>query len=142
VVVAAAAAAPAIQLRAPDAKGDWGEVVALVESVAPQSDAVYFSSDPLGDELRGLSTFYPAAFDGLYDIALIEEAADAGTLRDRVMTAAQAAVTLGDGQTVITVLANDDEPAQSDRAIFERLGLTEQVIGDTGQTTVSVWRLG
>ena len=69
VVVAAAAAAPLIQLRAPDAKGDWGEVAALVATAAPQGDAVYFSTDPRGDELRGLTTFYPAAFAGLYDIA-------------------------------------------------------------------------
>ncbi len=139
VVVAAAAAAPLIHLRAPDAKGDWGEVAALVEEAAPQGDAVYFSTDPLGDELRGLTTFYPSAFEGLYDIASKEAAADAGTLRDPVFTAAQVAAAIGEGQTLITVLANDDESAQSDRATFELLGLTEQVIGDTGATTVSAW---
>ncbi len=141
IVVAAAAAAPLIQLRAPDAKGDWGEIAALVETVAPQGDAVYFSADPFGDEPRGLMTFSPATFEGLYDIALKQSAADAGTLRDPVFTAAQVASALGDDDTLITVLA-DDQPGQEDRATFELLGLDETVIGDTGQTTVSLWRRG
>ncbi len=142
VLVIAAAVSPAIQLRQPDAKGDWGEVAALIEAAAPQADAVYFSTDPFGDELRGLTTFYPEAFAGLYDIASKEAAADAGTLRDPVFTSAQVASALGDSNTLVTVLANDDEPAQEDRAAFELLGLTETVVGDTGQTTVSLWRRG
>ena len=142
VLVTAAAVAPAIQLRQPDAKGDWGEVAALVETAAPEADAVFFSTDPFGDELRGLTTFYPAAFEGLYDIASREAAADAGTLRDPVFTSAQAATALGEDDTLLTVLANDDEPALKDRRSLELLGLTESVVGDTGQTTVSLWRRG
>ena len=133
VVVAAAAAAPLIQLRAPDAKGDWGQVAALVEEAAPYGDAVYFSTDPLGDEPRGLDDVLPVGVQGLDDIASKEAAAEAGTLRDAVFTAAQVAPALGEGQTLITVLANDDEHAQSDRATFELLGLTEQVIGEPGR---------
>lgn len=138
-IVAAAAVGPAVQQRVPDAKSDWSEVAAIVERVAQPGDAVYFSTDPLGDELRGLTTFYPAAFAGLDDIASVESAAEAGTLRDTVVSAAAVAAQLEDGQTLITVLGSDDDPAAADRATLEQLGLTERLIDDTGLTTVSTW---
>lgn len=140
VLVTAAAVAPAIQVRMPDAKGDWREVAALVESGSDPGDAVYFSTDPYGDELRGLETFYPGAFEGLDDIALLEPAAEAGLLRDRVLPASEAAAELGDDQVLVTVLGDADAPANEDRETFVRLGLVETVVGDTGSTTVSTWR--
>ena len=89
-VVAAAAVAPAIDQRTPAAKGDWAEVAELTASAARPGDAIYFSTDPSDDEPRGLVTFYPASFEGLDDIAFVEAAADAGTLRDRVSPLSQA----------------------------------------------------
>lgn len=138
-LVAGAGVGPAIQLRSVDAKGDWGEVVALVESVARPGDAVYFSTDPTGDELRGLQTFYPALFGELDDIAFDESAAEAGQLRDTVLPAAEAGATLGSDQRLLTILGDDSDPAAADREAFERLGLSEHVIGHTGLTTVSIW---
>ncbi|MEO5921018.1 MAG: glycosyltransferase family 39 protein [Pseudolysinimonas sp.] len=139
VLVVAAAAGPDIQLRLPAAKGDWGEVPALVESIAEPGDAIYFSTDPSGDELRGLLTFFPEAFSGLDDIAFARPAADAGTLRDSVVPASEAAATLAADQRLITILDDDSDPAAADRASFRRVGMVEFVIGHTGMTTVSLW---
>ena len=46
---------------------------------------------------------------------------------------------LGTGQTLITILSDDSDPAADDRATLERRGFEETVIGDTGLTTVSRW---
>jgi hypothetical protein len=100
---------------------------------------VYFSTDPAGDEPRGLVTFYTATFRDLDDTAFVESAADAGTLRDRVSTLAAALGRLGPGQTLITILSDDSDPADADRATLERRGFEETVVGDTGLTTVSRW---
>jgi mannosyltransferase len=137
--VAVAAVGPAIDLRVPTANGDWGEVAALTASTARPGDAVYFSTDPFDDEPRGLTTFYPEAFRDLDDIAFLESAAEAGTLRDRVAPLAAALATLGTGQELITVLSDDSDRAADDRATLERRGFEETVVGDTGLTTVSRW---
>lgn len=138
-VIAAAAVAPAIDQRTPTAKGDWAEVAELTASAARPGDAIYFSADPNDDEPRGLVTFYPDGFDGLDDIAFIEAAADAGTLRDRVSPLAQALGGLDTDQTLVTILSDDSDLAADDRATLERRGFDETVIGDTGLTTVSRW---
>ncbi len=138
-VVAAAAVAPAIEQRTPTAKGDWAQVAELVDAGARPGDAVYFSTDLAGDDPRGIVTFYPTAFDGLDDIAFVEAAAPAGTLRDRVTTLATALGELGSGQELVTVLAHDSDPAADDHATLERLGFVETVIGETPLTTVSRW---
>ena len=131
-VVAAAAIPVAIEQRVPAAKGDWGEIAALTDEAARADDAIYFSTDPLDDEPRGLTTYYPDSFTDLDDIAFLESAAEAGTLRDRVAPLATALGELGVGQAVITVLSDTSDAAAADRATLERNGFDETVIGDTG----------
>jgi mannosyltransferase len=139
VAIAAAAVAPAIEQRLPTANGDWGDVAALTAEVARPGDAIYFSTDPFDDEPRGLTTFYPEVFGDLDDIAFVESAAEAGTLRDRVAPLGEAVSDLDAGETLITFLSDDSDAAAGDRETLERLGFEETVVGDTGLTTVSRW---
>jgi mannosyltransferase len=138
-VVAAAAVPVAIEQRLPTANGDWGEVAALTESAARSDDAIYFSTDPFDDDPRGLTTFYPESFAGLDDIAFLESAAEAGTIRDRVAPLSDVLDELGPGQELVTILSDDSEAAAADQATLERRGFEETVVGNTGLTTVSRW---
>jgi mannosyltransferase len=138
-VVLAAAVPVAVEQRTPTTNGDWGQVAALTADAAREGDAVYFSTDPFDDEPRGLVTFYPAAFAGLDDIAFLESAAEAGTLRDRVGPLSAALAVLPAGQTLVTILSDASDAAAADRATLERRGFDETVVGDTGLTTVSRW---
>lgn len=138
-LVAAATVPVAIEQRVPDANGDWGEVAAVVAQDARSGDAIYFSTDPFDDDPRGLVTFYPSAFAGLDDIAFVESAAEAGTIRDRVAPLAEALGELEPGQTLVTILSHDSDAAADDRATLERSGFDEMIVGDTELTTVSRW---
>jgi mannosyltransferase len=138
-LVVVAAIPVAIEQRSPGANGDWGEVAALTAEAARPDEAIYFSTDPFDDDPRGLMTFYPATFGDLDDIAFLESAAEAGTIRDRVAPIADALGELHPDQTLITVFSHDSDAAAADRETLERRGFDEAVIAETGLTTVSRW---
>lgn len=139
-VVIVTALPVASEQRLPAANGDWGQVAEMVRETS--GDAVYFSTDPFDDEPRGLLTFYPDSFADLDDIAFAENAAEAGTLRDRVTPLSTALGELEPGQTLITILSDQSDAAAADRETLERRGFDEAMIGDTGLTTVSRWSPG
>ena len=128
----------AIEQRVPTAKGDWGEVAALVGDAG--GDAVYFSTDPFDDEPRGLHHVLPGRRSTGSTTSRSSRAppkrAPCATGWPRSATAVDE---LGPGQALITILSDESDAAAADRETLERRGFDETVVGDTGLTTVSRW---